>query len=109
MKEIHMNNCKSECDCDGPDKLLGIDHAPDCHSRRTCDDGLYCDKHFEEAAEENRRVLRSPIGARCGGSMYGHDEDAMRQDMIDAGRGHLLPDVLADRIDMARMRLKDGQ
>jgi hypothetical protein len=27
--------------------------------------------------------------------------------MIDAGRGHLLPDVLADKIDMARMRDKE--
>lgn len=98
------NECKSECDCDGPDRLLGIDHAPDCHSRRSCEDGLYCDKHFEEAAEENRRVLRSPIG-----SMYGHDEDAMRQDLIDSGREHLATDYLADRIDMARMRMKDSQ
>lgn len=99
-----MNSCHSECDCDGPDKLLGIDHSPDCHSRRICEDGLYCDKHFEEAAEENRCVLRSPIG-----SMYGHDEDQMRQDFIDAGRGHLATDYLADRADMARMRMKDGQ
>ena len=34
--------------------------------------------------------------------------DQERQDMIDAGREHLLPDVLADKIDMARMREKDS-
>ena len=73
-----MNECQSECDCDGPDELLGIDHAPDCHSRRVCEDGLYCDKHFEEAAQDNARVLRSPIG---------QTQAEIDQELIDAGRG----------------------
>jgi len=90
-----MSACKSECDCGQP-WPGSTAHTADCNSRRECDEGLYCDKHFEEASQENAGVLRSPIG-----STY-------EQDMIDAGRGHLLPDVLADRIDMARLRMKEG-
>lgn len=90
--------CQSECDCGAPG---GYPHEPDCRSFRKCDwdgEGAYCDAHFEEAAMENARVLRTPIG---------QTEAEMRQDLIDSGRGHLVPDYLADRIDMARMRMKD--
>jgi hypothetical protein len=85
--------CQSECDCGAPG---GYPHEPDCHSFRICDEGRWCDKHLNETTAEMRAEWwRRPT------------EERYRQDMIDAGRSHLLPDVMADRIDRARMREKD--
>ena len=88
-----MSACHGECDCGWPGPAYGP-HDPDCRSLDKCDDerGSWCEKHWQEALHELKGTP-SP--------------EQVRQDMIDAGRGHLLPDVLADRIDMARMRTKD--
>lgn len=94
-----MSKCESECDCNAPG---GYPHEPDCHWYEYCDEGRMCDKHEAEAMAEHRRDYLNAGG-------YAQTEDQMRQDMIDAGRGHLLPDVMADKIDMARMRMKDRE
>jgi hypothetical protein len=78
--EIDVSACKSECDCD-----LTNGHAIDCHSRRLCDEGAYCDFHFEEAAAENAWMLGVPLSA-----ITGQMSEADEQDLTDAGRGHLV-------------------
>jgi hypothetical protein len=80
-----MSACSSQCDCDGPDELLGIDHAPDCHSRTECDGDHTCDKHMAEMEAEHSWMRGRSKGA-CTGVMS--DED--KQDLRDAGRGHLV-------------------
>lgn len=77
-----MSNCQSECDCG---RIDGKPHDPDCHSYRECDDGVYCDKHFDEASKENAWMLGVPLSAITG-VMSEQDE----QDLRDAGRGHLV-------------------
>ena len=93
-----MSECHSECDCG---TINGHPHEPDCHWWDKCDERL-CDRHEAEQMAEHKRGWLN-----AGGSTYAATEDQMRRDMIDAGRGHLLPDVLADKIDMARMRAKE--
>lgn len=69
-------NCASICDCGAPG---GYPHEPDCHSYAICDEGRWCDMHWKEA-EAEMRVL------------YDREkrEQQDRQDIRDAGRGHLL-------------------
>lgn len=90
-----MSDCESKCDCGNPSVAYYGPHDPDCHSLDLCDEGRYCDKNRAEAEADHAYLKGTP------------SPEQYRQDMIDAGRGHLLPDVLADRIDMARMRMKD--
>ena len=73
-----MSDCHSECDCGWPGPDYGP-HDPDCHSYDVCDEGRWCDKHWKEA-EAEMRVL------------YDREkrEETDRQDIRDAGRGHLL-------------------
>ena len=60
----------------------------------------YCDAcRCEEYAYWRNLYNRAPLSET--------NPEQYRQDMIDAGRSHLLPDVMADRIDAARMREKD--
>ena len=95
-------NCHSECDCNAPG---GYPHEPDCHWYDVCDhdgEGAMCDKHMAEQEAHYRKEW-----LRAGGSTDAQTQDQMRQDMIDAGRSHLLPDVMADRIDRARMMAKE--
>jgi hypothetical protein len=101
-----MSNCESKCDCGNPSVKYYGPHDPDCRSLDVCDGerGIWCEKHWQEKLHEH-----GWMSGLTGGSTDAQTQDQMRQDMIDAGRGHLLPDVLADRIDMARMRMKDGQ
>jgi hypothetical protein len=90
-------NCSSKCDCGNPSVKYHGPHDPDCRSLDVCDGerGIWCEKHWQEQLREHGWMKGMPSEAQ------------QRQDMIDAGRGHLLPDVLADKIDMARMRAKD--
>jgi hypothetical protein len=98
-------NCESKCDCGNPSVKYYGPHDPDCHSLDVCcEDGRMCDKHIADKAAAHAVMWRN-----CGGSTDARTQDQMRQDLIDAGRGHLVDGVLADRIDMARMRAKDGQ
>lgn len=85
-------NCQSECDCTAPG---GYPHEPDCRYHEHCEEERMCDKHRAESMAEHAWLKGTP------------SPEQYRQDMIDAGRAHLLPDVMADRIDMARMRAKD--
>jgi hypothetical protein len=85
------DECASECDC----MQIGILHDEDCNIFRKCDEGRYCDKHFKQAEKRNRRP--SPSQAE------------IDQDLRDAGRGHLVADYWADRIDYARMIAKERQ
>lgn len=83
-----MSDCKSECDCAGPDELLGIGHELDCHSRAICDEGRWCDKHHEEAMKEHEYLRDIPRYA-----VFLNDPDAkeeFNQELRDAGRGHLV-------------------
>ena len=95
------NECSGECDCGWPGPAYGP-HDPDCRSLDKCDGerGIWCEKHWQEKLHEHGWMS---------GFTGGSTEDQMRQDLIDAGRGHLGTDYLADRADMARMRMKDGQ
>jgi hypothetical protein len=92
-----MSECHGECDCGNPSVKYYGPHDPDCRSLDKCDgeSGMWCEKHWQEALHEWGWLKGMP------------SEEQIRQDMIDAGRGHLLPDVLADKIDMARMRDKE--
>lgn len=78
-----MSTCESECDCGAPG---GYPHEPDCHSFDICDEGKWCDKHFQEelmAHVHLRRVSRHQI--------YNDQQaiDERNQELRDAGRGHL--------------------
>lgn len=79
-----MHACRSQCDCDGPDELLGIDHAPDCHSRIECDGDHTCDKHMAEAEADHAYLRHVPKYAVM------PEDEAWRQELVDAGRGHLV-------------------
>ena len=54
--------------------------------RAVCDEGLYCEKHYQEAAAEHAYLANVPQSY-----VTGKYSDEERQDLIDAGRGHLLP------------------
>ena len=75
---------------------------PDEGNMNTCgDEGRLCfDCRCEEYAYWRNLYNRAPLSET--------NPEQYRQDMIDAGRSHLLPDVMADRIDRARMREKDA-
>ena len=79
---VSRDACRSECDCDHAES---ISHDPNCNSRTVCDEGRYCDRHFAEAELENRWMLRSSFGA-----VTGRMSEQDKQDMRDAGRGHLV-------------------
>lgn len=100
-----MSNCESKCDCGNPSVKYHGPHDPDCHSLDVCDDGRYCDKHRAEAEADHAYLKHVPRHAVF------NDAEAVEernQELRDSGRGHRVPD-LADQIDMARMRAKDGQ
>lgn len=76
------------------------------------DEGHLCDACQIEAEQAHtylKYLPRHAVFGNAGGSTDAATTDRMRQDLIDAGRGHLVDGVLADRIDMARMREKDGK
>lgn len=77
-----MSACESECDCH-VDPQVG--HQPDCNFYRTCDEDRSCDKHRAEAMAEHAWMRGRSKGA-CTGVMSEQD----KQDMRDAGRGHLV-------------------
>ena len=79
------NICRSECDCDATSVNGGTEHASDCHSRVECDEGRCCDKHMAEAEAEHSWMRGRSMGA-CTGVMSESD----KQDLRDAGRGHLV-------------------
>lgn len=82
--EVMRKACMSACDCD----FIGgavIDHALDCHSRIECDGDHSCDKHMAEAEAEHSWMRGRSKGA-CTGVMSEQD----KQDLRDAGRGHLV-------------------
>lgn len=82
---LDTNDCQSECDCGNPSVKYYGPHDPDCHSFRKCDEEVYCDKHFDEASKENAWMLGVPLSAITG---VMSDED--KQELRDAGRGHLV-------------------
>jgi hypothetical protein len=71
--------CYTECDCDA------TPHSPDCSSRVICDEGNWCDRHFAEAMKENEWMRGLPLSA-----VTGVMSEQDKQDLRDAGRGHLL-------------------
>jgi hypothetical protein len=79
--------CKSECDCDATEG-----HDPRCHSRQTCDDEKYCDKHLDETLRGWRKHFGNPNNRPV-------SPDQFLRDLVDAGRGHLVAEYMADRAD----------
>ena len=82
-----MSACKSACDCYpySDPETGGEVHESYCHSQVECDEGRWCDRHFEERANEHRWMRGLPKSAITG---VLSEED--KQDIIDAGRGHLV-------------------
>jgi hypothetical protein len=78
-----MSTCASECDCMAPG---GYPHEPDCHWWDKCDEDRSCDKHREEARKEHEYLRGMSRGAALG--VMSEEE---KQDLRDAGRGHLVP------------------
>jgi hypothetical protein len=76
------NECASECDCE---YIESISHDPHCHSRTVCDEGRMCDKHAAEAMAEHAWMRHVSIGA-----VTGVMSESDKQDLRDAGRGHLV-------------------
>jgi hypothetical protein len=60
---------------------LGIEDA-----RALCDEGLYCERHYQEQLAEHAWMRGVPLSAVTG--VLGPEE---RQALTEAGRGHLLP------------------
>jgi hypothetical protein len=81
------NVCRSECDCcPYADPETGGDvHESDCHSQVECADGRWCDRHLAEAEAEHSWMRNVSIGA-----VTGVMSEQDKQDMRDAGRGHLV-------------------
>ena len=79
-----MDDCQSECDCGWPGPAYGP-HDPDCHVFWKCDEGQMCDKHTAEAIREHNWMRGKPLSA-----VTGVMDEADKQDMRDAGRGHLV-------------------
>jgi hypothetical protein len=77
--------CQSECDCGNPSVKYYGPHDPDCHSFWKCGEGQMCDKHTAEAIREHSWMRGNPLSAVTGALS---DED--KQDLRDAGRGHLI-------------------
>lgn len=82
-----MSACQSECDCDQDLEPGNTSHAPDCHSRVECDEGRMCDKHEAEAMAEHVWIRGMSHGA-----VFGFMNEAEKQQLREAGRGHLLND-----------------
>lgn len=80
-----MSACESACDCCNPSVKFHGPHDPDCHFYDHCDEGRYCDKHLAEAEAEHAWMRGIPKSVVTG---VLSDED--KQDIIDAGRGHLV-------------------
>jgi hypothetical protein len=80
-----MSACKSECDCGQDTEPGSTAHAADCNSKRECDEGRWCDRHYEERANEYAWMRRVSLGA-----VTGVMSDADKQDMRDAGRAYLV-------------------
>jgi hypothetical protein len=95
-----MSECQNDCDCDSPSGP----HDPDCRAlHKGCDDGeRMCDKHWRQHRADFAYLRNIPLSAVTG--VMSEEE---KQNMRDSGHAHLLPDALADQIDMARMREKD--
>lgn len=97
-----MSACESKCDCGAPG---GYAHDPDCHSWVKCSDdaeGGACDKHWEEALKDYAYLARVPRSA-----VYGEMTESEKQDLRDAGRGHLVDTSWLDRADAELDRLKE--
>lgn len=77
-----MSLCTSECDCGAPG---GYPHEPDCHWWWKCDEGQMCDKHTAEAIREHSWMRRVPRSA-----VTGVMDESEKQQLRDAGRGHLV-------------------
>jgi hypothetical protein len=75
-----MTDCHTECDCPGEP------HTDDCSSHVECAEQSWCDKHFAEAIQENQWMRHVSLGA-----VTGVMSEQDKQDLCDAGRGHLLP------------------
>lgn len=90
-----MDSCEGKCDCGNPSVKYHGPHDPDCRSLDKCDGerGVWCEKHWQKKLHEHG-WMRGLIG-NYGGSTDGATQDRMRESW-------------ADRIDMARMRMKDG-
>lgn len=78
-------NCQSQCDCGNPSVKHYGPHDPDCHSFTKCDEHHQCDKHAAAAEAENAWMRNVSISAVTG---VMSEED--KQDLRDAGRGHLV-------------------
>ncbi len=84
-----MKDCHSECDCGWPGPDYGPGHEPDCHVWYVCDEGRWCDKHFEEEMKAHLYLKGLPR------HMVYDDAEAREernQELRDAGRGHLVRD-----------------
>lgn len=57
--------------------------------RAECDEGLYCEKHYREAAAEHAWMAGKPLSL-----VTGRLSEEQRQELREAGRGHLLDDWL---------------
>lgn len=55
--------------------------------RAKCDEGLYCERHYREAAAEHAWMAGQPKSV-----VTGELDEEQKQDLRDAGRGHLLGD-----------------
>jgi hypothetical protein len=86
LEAPHPHACSSECDCG---TINGHPHEPDCHWWDHCDDGKYCDKHLEQAMQEHAWMAHVGLSA-----VTGEMSEQDKQDIRDAGRGHLLGDWL---------------
>lgn len=53
--------------------------------RAVCDEGLYCEKHYQEAAAEHAWMAGRPLS-----DVTGVLSEEQEQDLRDAGRGHLI-------------------
>jgi hypothetical protein len=98
-------NCESKCDCGNPSVKYYGPHDPDCHSLDVCcEDGRMCDKHMAEAEADHAYLKHVPRHQVFNDAQAVEERN---QELRDCGRGHLVDGVLADRIDMARMRAKE--
>lgn len=79
-----MSDCESLCDCD---RVAYAEHAPDCHSRRTCDEGHMCDRHCAESMAEHRYLQGLPRWAVIDDEQ---SREEQAQELRAAGRGHLV-------------------
>lgn len=83
-----MTPCHSDCDCGNPSVKYYGPHEPDCHSHVECNESGMCDRHEAEAIADiaDHAWMRHVSLGAVTGVMSEQD----KQDIIDAGRGHLL-------------------